>query len=64
MKKCLCEEYITTSEGLSIEIIKDVIHLDYTNCACGSFKRAFKIKYCPVCGKNLKEETKGGKEEK
>ena len=64
MKKCLCEEYITTSEGLLIEIIKDVIHLDYTNCACGSFKRAFKIKYCPVCGKNLKEETKDGKEEK
>ena len=43
MEKCLCKKNITTAEGLSIEIIKDIIHLDYTNCACGSFERAFRI---------------------
>lgn len=62
MEKCLCKKNITTAEGLSIEIIKDIIHLDYEHCACGSFERAFRINYCPICGKNLKEEIKNKKE--
>lgn len=64
MEKCLCKKNITTAEGLSIEIIKDIIHLDYEHCACGSFERAFRINYCPICGKNLKEEIKNKKEKK
>lgn len=59
MKKCLCEgNPIYTPEGLEIEVNKNVIFVDYNGCRCGSFEKAFKINFCPVCGKKLYREEK------
>lgn len=51
--KCICEGAEVVRGGLGMSISGNTLQLDYSTCACGSFKEEFTINNCPMCGKPL-----------
>ena len=54
-KFCENNEWIYFKSGLSMGLNGNKIDFDYNTCACGSFEDEITIKYCPICGKKLRE---------
>ena len=54
-KFCENNEWIYFKSGLSMGINGNKIDFNYNTCACGSFEDEITIKYCPICGKKLRE---------
>lgn len=65
MNKCLCEGAVIYTNNLALELKGKTLTIDYSvGCRCGAFEEESEINFCPLCGRQLKDNIQEQEKDK